>query len=63
MTSKNLDWKPRGGKECERETKAWEFWKAYGEKAGFGVRKHDLNKRKVDGTITSCRYTCCKDRV
>ena len=61
MTSTNLDWKPRIGLEFESVEVAWEFWVEYGRKAGFGVRKQYVNKRKEDGAITSCRYVCCKE--
>jgi len=46
--------------EFDNYDSAWQFWKDYGAKMGFGVRKEYTNKKK-DGTITSCRFVCCKE--
>ena len=40
---------------------AWLFWVNYGGCAGFEVRKRYINKIKVDGKATSCRYVCAKE--
>ena len=61
MASTNLGWKPMVGMEFKSVEAAWPFSVEYGKKAGFGVRKQYINKRKEDGAITSCRYVCCKE--
>ncbi|KAL6501085.1 hypothetical protein OROHE_025282 [Orobanche hederae] len=40
---------------------AWKFWVDYGGRVGFGARKQYTNKSKKDGSITSCRFVCCKE--
>lgn len=57
------DWKPKQGMEFESIEDAWKFWTSYGGKVGFGVRKTYTNKSKKDGSITSCRFVCCKEGV
>lgn len=63
MTASNIDWKPRIGMEFDNTKAAFEFWRAYSVHVGFGVRKRYSNKRKKDGIISSCRFTCCKEGV
>ncbi|KAF7807759.1 protein FAR1-RELATED SEQUENCE 5-like [Senna tora] len=59
----DMDWKPKIGMKFETIDKAWEFWNAYGGKIGFGVRRLFTNKSKKDGSITTCRFVCCKEGV
>ena len=55
--------KPIKGMEFDTKEEAWDFWKDYGRRIGFGVRKSTTNKSKKDGSITSCRFVCCKEGV
>ncbi|XP_058752672.1 protein FAR1-RELATED SEQUENCE 5-like [Vicia villosa] len=61
MTSKNIDWKPMIGMEFDSSEAAFQFWLAYGAHVGFGVRKRYVNKNKKTGSISSCRFVCCKE--
>ncbi|KAF7824330.1 protein FAR1-RELATED SEQUENCE 5-like [Senna tora] len=56
-----LDGKPKVGMQFDNLESAWKFWKSYGGKMGFGVRKDFSNKSKKDGAITSCRFVCSKE--
>ncbi|XP_048133174.1 protein FAR1-RELATED SEQUENCE 5-like isoform X1 [Rhodamnia argentea] len=58
-TSSN-DWTPQMGMEFNDVDEAWEFWKIYALKIGFGVRRRVTNKGK-DGSITSTRFCCAKE--
>lgn len=49
--------------EFESSEEAWKFWKFYGEEIGFGVTRSYTNKSKKDGSITTCRFVCCKQGV
>ncbi|KAK4260744.1 hypothetical protein QN277_003822 [Acacia crassicarpa] len=43
---------------------AWEFWRAYGKRIGFGVRKQSFNKsRKDKSKYSSYLYVCRKEGV
>ena len=55
------DWVPQVGMEFETLEAAWKYWVNYGKKMGFSVRKHYLNKSKIDGEITSRRFLCAKE--
>lgn len=57
----DIDRNPKVGMEFDNLETAWKFWCDYGSKMGFGVRKSYTNKSKKDGTITSCRFVCCKE--
>jgi len=56
-----LNAKPSVGLEFDSVDTTWQFWVEYGKKCGFGVRNDYLNKRKVDGLITSGRFVCSKE--
>ncbi|KAF7819769.1 protein FAR1-RELATED SEQUENCE 5-like [Senna tora] len=58
-----LDGKPKVGMQFDNLESAWKFWKSYGGKMGFGVRKDFSNKSKKDGAITSCRFVCSKEGI
>ncbi|KAF7824585.1 protein FAR1-RELATED SEQUENCE 5-like [Senna tora] len=58
-----LDWKPKVGMVFYSMDNAWKFWSDYGSQMGFGVRKNYCNKSKKDGSITSCRFVCCKEGI
>jgi zinc finger SWIM domain-containing protein 3 len=57
------DWVPQVGMEFETLEAAWKYWVNYGKKMGFSVRKHYLNKSKIDGEITSRRFLCAKEGI
>ncbi|KAF7811845.1 protein FAR1-RELATED SEQUENCE 5-like [Senna tora] len=57
----DMDWKPKLGMEFDNVEEAWTFWKEYGAKMGFGVRKSYTNKSKKDGSIMTVRFLCCKE--
>uniref|UniRef100_A0ACD5TVT3 Uncharacterized protein n=1 Tax=Avena sativa TaxID=4498 RepID=A0ACD5TVT3_AVESA len=40
---------------------AWEFWIAYGGRAGFDVRKRNKHVSKFDGEVTSCKFICSNE--
>ncbi|XP_073138395.1 protein FAR1-RELATED SEQUENCE 5-like [Henckelia pumila] len=63
MDSTSNEFKPKIGMIFNSLDKAWKFWIEYGEKIGFGVRKHYFNKNKNTGVITSVKYVCCKEGV
>lgn len=41
-----LEWQPQLGKVFNTWEEAWKFWKNYGGKMGFDVRKQYFNKSK-----------------
>ncbi|PNX83162.1 protein FAR1-related sequence 5-like [Trifolium pratense] len=45
----------------ESEAAAYEFYNEYGKRNGFGIRREYFNKSKVDGVLTSRRFTCFKE--
>ncbi|XP_058782736.1 protein FAR1-RELATED SEQUENCE 5-like [Vicia villosa] len=61
MTSTNIDWKLMIGMEFDSSEAPFQFWLAYGAHIGFGVRKRYVNKNKKTGSISSCRFVCCKE--
>jgi zinc finger SWIM domain-containing protein 3 len=61
MTSLNVDLKPKVGMSFENINGAYQFWLAYSARVGFGVRKRYTNKKKNDGTVSSCRFVCSKE--
>ncbi|XP_028792481.1 protein FAR1-RELATED SEQUENCE 5-like [Neltuma alba] len=55
---------PRLNLEFDDIKESWEFWKAYGRRTGFGVRKQKFNKTKNDKSIySSYLYVCNKEGV
>jgi len=58
----NEDWKPKVDMVFGSFEDAWEFWRTYGGKVGFRVRK-DYTHRKKDGSVSSCRFVCCKEGI
>jgi hypothetical protein len=52
---------PQLGMKFQSVDEAWKFWKAYGSRIGFEVRKRYINKRKSDEEARSCRYVCAKE--
>ncbi|XP_059633774.1 protein FAR1-RELATED SEQUENCE 6-like [Cornus florida] len=53
--------KPKYGMEFDSEEKAYDFYNAYGYKAGFSVRREYANKHRTTGQITSRLFVCCKE--
>jgi len=60
MASSNDDWKPRLGMEFDTREEAEQFYLAYALREGFGVRVRFTNRKK-DGSVSSCRFVCCKE--
>jgi zinc finger SWIM domain-containing protein 3 len=54
---------PQVGMIFKSREEAWLFWRAYGGRVGFDVRKRYANKSPMDGKVTSCRYVCAKEGV
>lgn len=42
-------------------SEAWLFWRAYGGRAGFDVRKRYNHVSKFDGKVTSCKFVCANE--
>jgi zinc finger SWIM domain-containing protein 3 len=59
--TESSDWIPRVGMEFESIDAAWDFWVNYGNKMGFGVRKHFINKCKKTGRISSRGFLCSNE--
>jgi zinc finger SWIM domain-containing protein 3 len=47
--------------EFESEVAAYDFYNEYSKKMGFSIRREYGNKSKVDGILTSRRFTCFKE--
>ncbi|GAU39124.1 hypothetical protein TSUD_23030 [Trifolium subterraneum] len=47
--------------EFEYEVAAYDFYNEYNKKMGFGIRREYGNKSKIDGILTSRRFTCFKE--
>ncbi|KAJ4730655.1 Protein FAR1-RELATED SEQUENCE 5 [Rhynchospora pubera] len=60
-STESADWIPRVGMEFETIEGAWDFWVNYGNKMGFGVRKHFINKCKKTGRISSRGFLCSNE--
>lgn len=60
MDNANSSWTPKEGMEFSNLEEAWNFWRFYGGKMGFNVRKHYANKSKKDNVVTSRRFLCSK---
>jgi zinc finger SWIM domain-containing protein 3 len=56
-------WIPKVGLRFKTPDDAWQFWLAYGGRAGFDVRKRNTNLSKIDGKATSCKYVCSNEGV
>ncbi|XP_062014403.1 protein FAR1-RELATED SEQUENCE 5-like [Rosa rugosa] len=59
--NKSLDWIPRIGMQFDTVDAAFQFWRKYGGRTGFGVRKVYANKSRIDGQITIVRFVCSKE--
>uniref|UniRef100_A0A0E0KQJ3 FAR1 domain-containing protein n=1 Tax=Oryza punctata TaxID=4537 RepID=A0A0E0KQJ3_ORYPU len=55
------EYTPRMGMEFESEHEAYEFYRYYGWKVGFNVRKEYANKSKKTGEITSRKFACSRE--
>ncbi|KAL6650630.1 hypothetical protein ACP70R_009555 [Stipagrostis hirtigluma subsp. patula] len=55
------EYTPRMGQEFESEHEAYEFYRYYGWKVGFNVRKEYANKSKKTGEITSRKFACSRE--
>ena len=47
----------------DSEAAAYEFYNEYSKRIGFGIRREYGNKSRVDGVLTSRRFTCFKEGV
>jgi zinc finger SWIM domain-containing protein 3 len=54
---------PQIGMKFRNIDAAWEFWVAYGGRAGFDVRKRNKNVSKIDGQVTSCTFVCSNEGI
>ncbi|WJX45669.1 hypothetical protein P8452_32532 [Trifolium repens] len=45
----------------DSEPAAYEFYNEYSKRNGFGIRREYSNKSRVDGALTSRRFTCFKE--
>jgi zinc finger SWIM domain-containing protein 3 len=52
---------PHLGMKFDSEAAAYQFYNEYGKRNGFGIRREYYNKSKVDGVLTSRRFTCFKE--
>jgi zinc finger SWIM domain-containing protein 3 len=52
---------PHLGMKFDSEAAACQFYNEYGKRNGFGIRREYYNKIKVDGVLTSRRFTCFKE--
>ncbi|XP_062184036.1 protein FAR1-RELATED SEQUENCE 7-like [Phragmites australis] len=55
------DYTPRMGQEFDSEHEAYEFYRYYGWKVGFNVRKEYANRSKKTGEITSRKFACSRE--
>ncbi|GMH25837.1 hypothetical protein Nepgr_027680 [Nepenthes gracilis] len=49
------------GMEFDSMDAAWDFWKEYGKRMGFGVRKNFLRRSKIDDVEIYRMFTCAKE--
>jgi zinc finger SWIM domain-containing protein 3 len=47
----------------DSEAAAYDFYNEYSKRIGFGIRREYGNKSRVDGVLTSRRFTCYKEGV
>ncbi|GAU26907.1 hypothetical protein TSUD_03100 [Trifolium subterraneum] len=47
----------------ESEASAYDFYNSYSKRIGFGIRREYANKNRVDGILTSRRFTCFKEGI
>ncbi|KEH41946.1 FAR1 DNA-binding domain protein [Medicago truncatula] len=52
---------PHLGMHFESEAVAYEFYNDYSKRIGFGIRREYGNKSRIDGVLTSRRFTCFKE--
>jgi len=52
---------PQLGMKFESETAAYEFYNDYSKRIGFGICQEYGNKSRIDGVLTSRRFTCFKE--
>ncbi|XP_058785000.1 protein FAR1-RELATED SEQUENCE 5-like [Vicia villosa] len=52
---------PHLGMEFLSEAEAYEFYNKYSKGFGFGIRREYSNKSRIDGVLTSRRFTCFKE--
>ncbi|GMH30075.1 hypothetical protein Nepgr_031918 [Nepenthes gracilis] len=52
---------PSNGMTFNCMNDAWIFWKQYGQKMGFGVRKKFVRKSKIDGVEIFRIFSCSKE--
>ncbi|XP_034605112.1 protein FAR1-RELATED SEQUENCE 7 isoform X2 [Setaria viridis] len=55
------EYTPRMGQEFGSEQEAYEFYRYYGWKVGFNVRKEYANRSKKTGEITSRKFACSRE--
>ncbi|CAO2034992.1 unnamed protein product [Urochloa humidicola] len=55
------EYTPRMGQEFGSEQEAYEFYRYYGWKLGFNVRKEYANRSKKTGEITSRKFACSRE--
>jgi len=44
----------------ESEVATYDFYNDYNKRIGFGIRREYGNKSRIDGVLTSRRFTCLK---
>ncbi|XP_028775905.1 protein FAR1-RELATED SEQUENCE 5-like [Neltuma alba] len=55
---------PRLDRKFDNIEESWKFWKAYGRRTGFSIRKQSFNKCKKDkSSYSSYLYVCRKEGV
>ncbi|KAJ3678640.1 hypothetical protein LUZ60_002443 [Juncus effusus] len=60
-STESSEWIPKVGMEFDTIESAWDFWVNYGNRMGFGVRKHFINKCKRTGKISSRGFLCSNE--
>jgi zinc finger SWIM domain-containing protein 3 len=56
-----VDYTPHLNMEFDSEVAAYEFLNDYSRRIGFGIRREYGNKSKIDGILTSRRFSCFKE--
>ncbi|GAU15754.1 hypothetical protein TSUD_235700 [Trifolium subterraneum] len=56
-----FDYTPHLDMEFDSEVAAYEFFNEYSRRIGFGIRREYGNKSKIDGVLTSRRFSCFKE--
>lgn len=52
---------PKEGMEFDSEQAAFDFYKEYARRVGFGIRKRYANKSQKTGELTSRKFCCVKE--